>query len=77
MQYSVELRPKAIKFLKSIPKTDKEKIEQRLLELSRNPRNENVIKLSGIKPDRYRARQVDYRILFFNHRRKIGCRGDR
>lgn len=64
MQYSVELKPKAVKFLKSIPKEDKEKIERRLLELSKNPRNESVIKLAGKDPDQYRARQGDYRILF-------------
>lgn len=64
MQYSVELKPKAVKFLKSIPKDDKERIEKRLLELSKNPRNESVIKLAGKDPEQYRARQGDYRILF-------------
>lgn len=64
MQYSVELKPKALKFLKSLPKDDKERIEKRLLELSKNPRNESVIKLSGKDPEQYRARQGDYRILF-------------
>ncbi len=64
MQYQVELKPKAVKFLNSVPKGDKEKIEQRIVELSKNPRNEQVIKLSGVKPDQYRARQGDYRILF-------------
>lgn len=64
MHYQVEFRPKAIKFLNSVPKSDRERIEQRIEELSKNPRNENVIKLSGVKPDQYRARQGNYRILF-------------
>lgn len=64
MKYKIEYRPKAIKFLNSVPKSDKERIENRIQELSSNPRNEQVIKLSGVKPDQYRARQGDYRILF-------------
>lgn len=64
MQYSVELKPKAVKFLKSVSKEDKDRIEKRLLDLSKNPRNESVIKLSGKDPEQYRARQGDYRILF-------------
>lgn len=64
MTYKIEYRPKAIKFLNSVPKSDKERIENRIKELSKNPRNEQVIKLSGVKPDQYRARQGDYRILF-------------
>lgn len=64
MQYSVELKPKAVKFLKSIPKEDKQRIENRLLDISKNPRNEHVIKLSGKEPEQYRARQGQYRILF-------------
>ncbi|MBA3239400.1 MAG: type II toxin-antitoxin system RelE/ParE family toxin [Parachlamydiaceae bacterium] len=64
MRYKVELRPKATKFLNSIQKADKEKIEKKLEELSLNPRNEHVIKLSGMSPDQYRARQGDYKILF-------------
>lgn len=64
MKYKIEYRPKAIKFLNTISKDDKEKIQKRISELSINPRNEQVIKLSGVKPDQYRARQGDYRILF-------------
>lgn len=64
MNYRIELRPKAVKFLNTVSKNDKEKIERRIEELSQNPRNEHVVKLSGIKPDQYRARQGDYRILF-------------
>ena len=64
MQYKIEYRPKAIKFLNTISKDDKQKIQKRIIDLSTNPRNEQVIKLSGTKPDQYRARQGDYRILF-------------
>ena len=64
MQYKIEIRPRAIKFLKTIPTTDKERIETKIKELSKNPRNESVIKIAGKDPDQYRARQGDYRILF-------------
>lgn len=64
MKYSIEYRPKAVKFLSSVSKEDKERIQKRISELSINPRNENVIKMVGVKPDQYRARQGDYRILF-------------
>lgn len=64
MQYKIEYRPKAVKFLNTVPKDDKERIQKRISELAINPRNEQVIKLSGVKPEQYRARQGDYRILF-------------
>jgi len=64
MQYQVEIKPKALKVLKSLPKGDNERIIDRIKELSVNPRNEHVIKLSGKKQDTYRARQGDYRIFF-------------
>lgn len=63
MQYKVELKPKATKFLKTISNDDREKIEKRLIELSKNPRNDQVIKMAG-RVDQYRVRQGDYRILF-------------
>jgi mRNA interferase RelE/StbE len=64
MQYKVEIRPRALKFLKTIPIADKERIETKIKELSTNPRNETVIKLSGKDPAQYRARQGNYRIVF-------------
>jgi mRNA interferase RelE/StbE len=64
MQYKIEYKPKAVKFLNSVSEDDKERIQKRISELAVNPRNESVIKLSGIKPNQYRARQGNYRILF-------------
>lgn len=64
MPYKIEYRPKAVKFLNTVSKEDKDRIQNRISELSVNPRNEQVIKMSGVKPDQYRARQGDYRILF-------------
>lgn len=37
---------------------------QRINKLSENPRNEDVIKLTNVKPDAYRTRQGNYRIVF-------------
>ena len=67
MQYKVEIKPSAHKFLKSLPSHDKQKIETKIIELSKNPRNEQVIKLTNVKPDTYRARQGYYRIKFHIH----------
>lgn len=64
MPYQVEIKPKALKVLKSIPRDDNERIIDRIKELSVNPRNDHVIKLSGFQVDTYRARQGDYRIFF-------------
>ena len=63
MHYQVEIRPKAIKFLNSVPKKDHDRILERIKELSNNPRNDQVIKLVNME-NTYRARQGDYRILF-------------
>ncbi|MDD3471529.1 MAG: type II toxin-antitoxin system RelE/ParE family toxin [Syntrophaceae bacterium] len=64
MTYRVEISPKAVKFLSEVPKCDKERIRDRIKELSENPRNENVIKLKGNEISEYRARQGNYRIFF-------------
>lgn len=71
MPYKIEYRPKAVKFLNTVSKDDKERIQKRIYELSVNPRNEQVIKLSGVKPDQYRVRQGDYRILFTIYNQKL------
>jgi mRNA interferase RelE/StbE len=64
MQYRVELRPKVVKFLGTIPTVDSQRIQDRIKELSTNPRQDGVIKLSGKDPAQYRVRQGNYRILF-------------
>lgn len=63
MQYKVEITTKAVKFLKTIPEADRNRIENTIQELSKNPRGSKVIKLNGDK-EQYRARQGDYRIIF-------------
>ncbi len=67
MQYKVEIKPVALKFLKTVPQADKQKIESKITALSKNPRNDQVIKLSGKEPAQYRARQGNYRIVFSIH----------
>lgn len=67
MVYKVELVPKVMKFLQTIPKTDKERIQEKLKQISENPRSEGVVKLTGKTPEQYRIRQGDYRIVFSIH----------
>lgn len=71
MQYKIEIAPRALKFLKTIPQTDKQKIEAKIQDLSKNPRSDQVIKLSGKDTDHYRARQGNYRIVFSIHDEKL------
>jgi mRNA interferase RelE/StbE len=71
MTYKIEIRPRALKFLKTLSSTDKERIKSKIQDLSNNPRNEHVIKLSGKSPDQYRTRQGDYRIIFSIHDEKL------
>lgn len=71
MPYQIELKPKALKFLKTLPKLDNERVLERIRDLSINPRNEHVIKMSGFKQETYRARQGDYRIFFTIHDNKL------
>ena len=59
MTYQVEIRPKAAKFLNEVPKCDRQRILNRINELSENPRNEHVIKLHSESVSTYRARQGD------------------
>lgn len=57
----------ASKFLAKVPKRDQEKIAVRIKELSDDPRGNEVIKLTNVNPNTYRAKQGDYRILFHIH----------
>lgn len=66
MQYKIEFRPRAHKFLNEMPKGDKERVLQRIQEISHDPRHDNVIKMAG-KDEKYRARQGNYRIVFSIH----------
>lgn len=65
--YKIQISKTATKFLSKVPKKDQEKIAIRIKELSNNPRSDEVIKLTNIQPDTYRARQGDYRIKFHIH----------
>ena len=62
--YKVLISKHASKFLLSLPKKDQEKINEKIKQLSLNPRIEGVIKLTNVNPDTYRIRQGDYRIRF-------------
>lgn len=69
--YKVRMSKQASKFLLSFPKKDQEKINDRIRQLSINPRNEGVIKLVNVDPDTYRVRQGDYRIRFHIHDQEL------
>ena len=66
MTYKVELKPQVLKFLKTLPVQDKDKIVQKLMQVSENPRPDGVVKLSE-DPTQYRIRQGDYRIVYSIH----------
>jgi mRNA interferase RelE/StbE len=65
--YKIQISKTATKFLSKVPKKDQEKIAIRIKELSNDPRSDEVIKLTNVQPDTYRARQGDYRIKFHIH----------
>ena len=62
--YSITLKKSAGKDLDNINEPFISKIISEIENLSSNPRNDKVIKLSG-KVDEYRLKVGDYRVLFF------------
>jgi mRNA interferase RelE/StbE len=62
--YKIQLSTKAVKFLFSIPKEDKEKIDKRIASLAEIPRGADVKKLVNNEQSIYRIRQGIYRIFF-------------
>jgi mRNA interferase RelE/StbE len=62
MHYSAELKPKAVKDLKSIPLADRERIIVRI-EMHEDDLRGNVKKLSNHTPE-YRMRTGNWRVLF-------------
>lgn len=62
--YKIEYCKQPIKFLKNIPKLEREKIQLEIESLAKNPRKHGVIKLVESDPVEYRTRQGDYRIVF-------------
>lgn len=69
MKYQIELKPKAIKELKRIPKEDVKRIVEKLKHLENNLRGD-VKKLTSYSPE-YRMRAGDWRILFEVENEKI------
>ena len=61
-QYQVELKPKAIKDLKSVPKADQEKVAIRLQAMENNLEGD-VKRLTNHTPE-FRMRSGNYRALF-------------
>jgi len=59
----ISIRKKAIKDLKKIDNSQKEKIKKEILKLKNFPNVENVKKLVNFEPA-YRLRVGDFRILF-------------
>jgi mRNA interferase RelE/StbE len=62
MNYRVELKPKAEKDLRALPKDDRDRVVERLRWLEDNLRGD-VKRLSGHFPE-YRMRAGDWRVLF-------------
>jgi mRNA interferase RelE/StbE len=62
MTYEIELKPRALKDLKSLPKSEKRRIIAKI-EAMRNDLAGDVKRLTDITPE-YRLRVGDYRILF-------------
>lgn len=61
-KYKIEIKKSAVKELESIPSKDLQKIIKKIELLSKNPRPNGSIKMSG--KDHYRIRQGNYRILY-------------
>jgi len=61
-QYQVELKPKAVKDLKSLPKADQKKVSCRLQAMENNLEGD-VRKLTNHTPE-FRMRAGNYRALF-------------
>jgi mRNA interferase RelE/StbE len=62
MIYEIEFKPRALKDLKALPKSDQRRIIARI-EALRNDLGGDVKKLTNFTPE-YRLRVGDYRILF-------------
>jgi len=61
-KYDLVFKRSVSKDLRRLPKRDVARILGRLNEIAQDPRGGGVEKLSGL--ERYRARQVDYRIIY-------------
>lgn len=64
MSYKVEFASRAIKDLRSIPRTYQGKIIDKTESLSENPFPRGCLKLKGLQEELWRVRVGDYRILY-------------
>lgn len=62
MRYTAELKPKAVKDLKSIPLKDRKKIIERI-DMMEDNLSGNIKKLTNYTPE-YRMRSGNWRVLF-------------
>jgi len=60
--YSLLIKPSAIKELEALPPKDRRKIVARIGGLASEPRPHGCEKLSGL--EQYRVRQDDYRVVY-------------
>jgi mRNA interferase RelE/StbE len=63
VSYTIELRPAALRDLKSLPREILDRVSRKITSLSDNPRPPGVEKLRGTE-DSYRLRVGDFRILY-------------
>lgn len=61
-EYSLTIKPSALKELEGVPKKIAQQIVKRIKSLAMNPRPTGSQKLSG--RERYRVRQGDYRVIY-------------
>ena len=61
--YCVQILDSALRQLEELPKTQRDRIRQRIRELAANPRPQGSIKLKG-EDDLYRIRVGDYRVIY-------------
>ena len=65
-RYRVHFTPRAQAELSALPKTDREKVDAKILSLADNPRPAGVEKLVG-DDGLYRIRVGDYRVVYSIH----------
>ena len=63
MKYKLKIRPRALKSLEKIPKSDQARTIRRIDLLANEPRPDGVKKLKGAD-DLYRIRTGDYRVIY-------------
>ena len=64
MAYTVTLHGKAEKILDTLPRSSKQRVLDKLHGLKVNPRPIHCEKLTDVKPDAWRVRVGDYRIIY-------------